>query len=228
MKQEILNRIDSLVDNYVNQYRSDWTDIYRPCVEKLNDDQSFLVMMRPSGVDVAFFDGEQMTIGNAFHSQAAVPYHELFLYYDGENAQSVKKDFAQTLCDKAASRFENLDFSMDGFLKAVKRCLDVADRYKEEITSAVGECGPWKVSYSREHSSDLVLEVSHESEVVAKGFHVTRDSTYDLEFGRYHNRISDRTFNEMFNLLRSEFPRLIRNYDERERAINSPYYEESR
>lgn len=106
MKKDILERIDSVVAGYVNQYASDWTEIDRPQVEKCSDQDSFLVMMRPSGVDVAFLDGEFATKENVLHSQAAVPNHELFLYYTDEVMQSVTRSVAQKLCDEAVARRE--------------------------------------------------------------------------------------------------------------------------
>lgn len=218
MRQEILERIDSTVAGYVNDYASDWTKIDRPHVEELADSNSFLVMMRPSGVDVAFFNGEPATRENAFHSQAALPNHELFLYYDGENMQSITRDAAQKLCDKAASKYENLDLPIDGFLKAVERCSDEANRYQNEST-AVGECGPWKVSlFDRQYTTGLGLEICYDSKPVARAFKsVDPWGGINLEFGRYHNTISDKTFNALFDTLKSEFSTLTRDFDERKR-----------
>lgn len=218
MKQEILDRIDSVVAGYVNQYATDWTEIDRPLVEKLHDSNSFLVMMRPSGVDVAFFGGESASLENVFHSQAAVPNHELFLFYDGEKMQSITRVAAQKLCDKFATRFQDLDLPMDGFRKAVERCSDEAAR-NENNPTAVGECGPWKVSLlDRQYTTGAGLEVCYENKPVAKAYKtVDHWGGLNLEFGRIGDAISDKTFNEIFDCLRSEFPTLTRDFNERKK-----------
>ena len=218
MKQEILDRIDSVVSGYVNQYASDWTEIDRPLVERLYDSNSFMVMMRPSGVDVLFLNGEQSTLENAFHSEAALPHHELFLFYNGETMQSITRDAAQEICDKAVSRFENLDLPLDGFSKAVERCSDEATRYQHKPT-AVGECGPWTVSLlDRQYTTGLGLEVCYENKPVARAYKTVDPwGGLNLEFGRYHDMLSDKTFNEMFVCLHTEFSNLTRDFSERRR-----------
>ncbi len=218
MKQEILERINSVVAGYVYEFATDWTLIDRPIVEKLRDDDSFLVMMRPSGVDVAVFTGEQATMENAFHSQSALPYHSLFLYYDGEKLQSIERSAAEELCNRFVSRFENRDLSLDGFRKAVERCADESSKY-ENRDFAVGECGPWKISLlNRQYTTGLGLEICYDSKPVVKAFHVVDPFGHLLlEASRYHNTVSDKTFNEIFDVVHSEFPSLTRDIEERRR-----------
>lgn len=216
MKQEILERIDSVVAGYVNQYASDWTEIDRRFVEKSEDSMPFLVMMRPSGVDVAFLEGEYSTMENAFHSQAALPHHELFLYYDGERLKSITRSAAEKLCGQAVSRYEYRDLPMDGFLKAVERYSDDAGR-NDNANSAYGECGPWRVSLlDRQYSTGMGLEICYSAKPVARAFKtINTAGVCELEFGRYHNTISDKTFNEIFDVLRSVFADLTRDFNER-------------
>ncbi len=221
MNEEILDKIDSVVFGYVNQYATDWTEYDRPRVDRCANTIPFLVMMRPSGVDVLFCAGEYFTMENAFHSQAALPAHNLFLYYDGNSIKSVTRNKAEEICNKVVSFFENRDFPLDGFRKAVERCSDQYSRYPD-AHSAIGECGSWKVSYNNRYSNELALEIFFDEKVVARGFRKTHTSSIALEFGRYHNCLSDKTFNEMFDILRSEFPNITRDFDERKRfyALN--------
>lgn len=221
MKREILERIDSVVAGYVNQYASDWTEIDRPRVEKCDDSIPFMVMMRPSGVDVAFFGGDYLNKENALHSRAAVSYHELFLYYDGNEMQSVTKNAAQELCDKASARFEEVELSMDGFNKAL-------DRYEENIDFSFdsgrvcGICGPW--SLESDAANHMIFNVSYEGKlIVSASKDLMRFDEY--EDGRFALKrelnISDKDFSEIVASIQGRFSSFAMEASEQEKVFKN-------
>lgn len=219
MKQEILENIDSVVAGYVNRYASDWTEIDRPLVEKCDDSVPFMVMMRPSGVDVAFFDGENFTKENALHSQAALPYHDVFLYYDGAEMKSVRQSDARELCSKAVSCFLTRDVPMDGFKKAVERCAANFFANMDFKGAGIGgACGPWEVKLSSDSKDKIAVEILFDSKPVALG--MRQDDGIAVEFSRVDECLSDRCFKEIFDAMHSEFPNYRLSAKEEER-LNS-------
>ena len=218
MKWDILDRIDSVVSGYVNDYTSDWTDIERPMIEQCPDNVPFLVMMRPGGVDVLILAGEKCTMGHVFCGQNACPHNELFLYYDGESMKSVTHRDAEKICAKAASRFQGLDLPVDGLREAVDACYEMAAKYPDD-KSCCGYNGPWTVSLpDRQLSVGLAIDIRYESNLVANGYkNVNSQGALHIEFGRYHDIISDKTFKKIFDAVRSHCPVLRLNFDERKR-----------
>ncbi len=53
-----LKELDAVVDKYVTNYKTDWTEYDRPRVAQCSDADSFAMMLRDTGVDTVFFKGD--------------------------------------------------------------------------------------------------------------------------------------------------------------------------
>ncbi len=64
MRKEILDRLDHYVDMVVEHYKTDYTEYDRPRIEKCDDKDAIMLMLRKTGCDTLFISGKFVTYGN--------------------------------------------------------------------------------------------------------------------------------------------------------------------
>lgn len=92
----ILDKLDALVNEHVEQYMTDWTDVFREQVERCDKSGSFIVMLRDMGVDVVFLRGQQVNYSNLQWGKACLEQDrsKLYMLYDDGVLKSVHRNVA--------------------------------------------------------------------------------------------------------------------------------------
>ncbi len=107
MRKEILDRLDHYVDMVVEHYKTDYTEYDRPRIEKCDDNDAIMLMLRKTGCDTLFISGKLVTYGNWDWCSSAFGLDRdiLYAYYDGNEVTPITRKEAQELLLKRYSDF---------------------------------------------------------------------------------------------------------------------------
>lgn len=99
----IIEKLDSLVDNLVLNYKSDWTQILRPRISSFDKNDSFLVVLRQDGVSAVVLKGFDTDYVNLLSGKACLDSEkaEKYMFYDNGKLKSVSHSEALSMVKKA-------------------------------------------------------------------------------------------------------------------------------